>query len=44
MRREGADLTPQQRIQVAEYLTRRTYEAESLPASRFLRRSSLDRP
>ena len=35
MRREGADLTPQQRIQVAEYLTRRTYEAESLPASAF---------
>lgn len=35
MRAEGADLTPEQRIQVAEYLTRRRYEAEPFPGSAF---------
>ncbi len=31
MRVEGSDLTPEQRIQVAEYLTRRSYVAEAIP-------------
>ena len=35
MRAEGADLTHEQRVQVAEYLTRRAYEAETLPAAAF---------
>ena len=35
MRAEGADLTPEQRIGVAEYLTRRRYEAVPVPESTF---------
>ena len=35
MRAEGAALSPQQRILVAEYLTRRAYADESLPASAY---------
>ena len=35
MRAEGSDLTAEQRIQVAEYLTRRRYEAGGLPESVF---------
>ena len=35
MRAEGANLTPEQRIRVAEYLTRRPYQPEALPASAF---------
>ena len=31
MRVEGSDLTPEQRIQVAEYLTRRSHVAEAIP-------------
>ncbi len=35
MRAEGAALSPEQRIRVAEYLARRTYVAESFPESAF---------
>ena len=35
MRAEGANLTAEQRILVAEYLTRRRYEAEAFPTSAF---------
>ena len=35
MRAEGADLTREQRIRLAEYLTRRRYTEEALPASAF---------
>ena len=35
MRAEGAELTPEQRVQVAEYLTRRSYEEATIPASAF---------
>ena len=35
MRAEGANLTPGQRIRLAEYLTRRSYEEQTLPESAF---------
>lgn len=35
MRREGSAMTAEQRIQVAEYLTRRSYVAEAIPEAAF---------
>ena len=43
MRVEGADLTREQRIAVAEYLTRRRYEGGRVPESTFCTGLLLDR-
>ena len=44
MQAEGSDLTPEQRVRLAEYLTRRAYTTEMLPESAFCAHRGLRDP